>query len=464
MKLRDIKRDVLSPLALMTAGYLLLVFPFAFFRHDDWIMVANGMAHLPRDWAFAFKPTLIMGGVEEVWFFRPFFKGILFLFYQLFHLNYFLWLAVMLLTTVAGLGFAAGALTRLRQDAVFGRMFLTLFTAGIFYHFWSLVWAGEGLMNCPQLTMLAFNLFAFVRAKEERNKASRSLWIGAALLSWTLSLGFKESGVFHVGFLLALVFSEPYFRAFSFRRKATLLAPYFLIAAVYLVFRLYFLPFNEGYVPILSANTLLIPIVVLAGSLLAPFLCLLALNRPSAAVKKFPAILMSRWLYLPFFAVTVSPYVGHPFFSPGWLLLPGFYAVFFFALIFPKEIAGPAALRRMGTALVVVSLFLVGGRLHQLGWWYWGTAQRQLLKIFSSLDVQNTKDIEIIDCANADYPDATLDRVAASSHGMYHMWEILNDKPIPVKVRPCNYRVPASEIKNTTVYIHWQFPQFKRLN
>src|SRR4051794_20483659 len=98
MKLSS-QRAVVLCLTLFSVVYAAGVFAFAFFRHDDWLILGNSVAHLPRDWSFAWRPTLFFHGREGDWFFRPFFKLGVYAFYQAFGFHYRAWLCALLLVT-----------------------------------------------------------------------------------------------------------------------------------------------------------------------------------------------------------------------------------------------------------------------------------------------------------------------------------------------------------------------------
>lgn len=130
--------------------YLGALFPFAFFRHDDWLIVHNG-ALLTENWSSAWSPTLTHGAMERVWFFRPLFKFNGFLFWRLFGEQYFFWLLGVLTFTVAAVYLAADSLSLFATTRKKAITFVTLFLCAPLIHFGSLTWIGEGLMNCPQI-------------------------------------------------------------------------------------------------------------------------------------------------------------------------------------------------------------------------------------------------------------------------------------------------------------------------
>ena len=65
------RRPELWVMAAYSVFYIALIFPFAYFRHDDWQIISNSVLRLPDDWRFLFTDTLYDLGVPTRWFVRP---------------------------------------------------------------------------------------------------------------------------------------------------------------------------------------------------------------------------------------------------------------------------------------------------------------------------------------------------------------------------------------------------------
>ena len=250
---------------LVLALYLIGIFPYCFFRHDDWWILGNSVTHLGQDWGFLWRPTLYWQDTEIVWFFRPFFKLGTWLFFQLFAFQYYAWLTACLLLACWTLWVGYRTLQDL-SGRLAAQTFLLWFVCAIPLHLGSLAWVGEGLMNVPQGLLLILCTSYWVRVGESGGLLSAPLaW---STLYFVLALGFKESTVFHLAFLAALTLSEP---ALKFRSRWRTWVPAFgaiaVVAGLYLVWRLGYLPWNPSYRPAFDAALWMDSLVRCVGAL-----------------------------------------------------------------------------------------------------------------------------------------------------------------------------------------------------
>ena len=122
-------------LILLAAIYVIGLFPFAYFRNDDWLIFGNALLHVKGNLSQAFQPTLFYGEREVVWFFRPFFKILPYLFYEVFHYNYSLWLGTLFTFFVLSMYLSYQSLEILTASRKKSLLFLVLFTSSFHLHF-----------------------------------------------------------------------------------------------------------------------------------------------------------------------------------------------------------------------------------------------------------------------------------------------------------------------------------------
>ncbi len=436
-----------APLFVMAAAYALFVFPFAYFRHDDWLILGNGAA-LPDNWAMLWNPTLLFPDGEHIWFFRPFFKLATYLFYSAFGFHYWMWLCGTLAITLAALCLGADTIGRLTGKRERALWFLTLFAAAVPLHFGSLAWIGEGLMNCPLALGLVLSTWLVCRGLLE---ARRDL-LALAVPVFTLTLGFKESAVFHVAFLFALLLTDEKLRQIPLRSRALVFAPYAAISAVYLVVRLLYLPLNREYLPDLTLHALGKPALLIAAMLLVPA----ALAARTHSLRG----LGKKWLFVPFLVVTVLPYLGHPFFSPGWLFYPGFFLLFILSLGETGLGGEPRRIALTGLAVLAVSLGPVLYELNRMGWWHWNQGQREMRDSVAALEPASLSTLEVYSCQNDRYPLASFERVVAYDASLWFMWRLHHKTDLPVVVGWCSTlkRGLASKDERAAILL-WEFPK-----
>lgn len=454
--------------ALICVGYLALVFPAAYFRHDDWLILGNSVLRLPKDWSFALSPNLFFGEQEINWFFRPLFKTLVYYFYQCFGSTYYLWLVGILGFLVGALLLGSKIILAVTGSKLAGRIFLVLFTASIHFHFGSLAWMGEGIMNCPQLFFLMLNMYCICSVAFRPGSRLRSLALqSAAVLSYLIAIGFKESAVFHLAFMVTMVLSETRFSTIPTKSRLYLLAPHFILTLAYLVFRLGTVPFNEHYFAQLALETIIKPACIFGLSIAGPlgvwFGVLWFYNRRFCSQAAHS--LGARWPYLFFLLLSIFPYFGHGFFSPGWLLFPGFYVLLVVALATPlkwKPVLIPQ--NALAICLLLVTLSPVLLYAHRDGWWLWHKGQRQLHELVRSAPEGAISELVIFDCPNPRYPHATLERVVVFYASLYEMWNLYHRTPIGISIRGCEAmsRKPASQSQTPaqTMALKWEFPEF----
>lgn len=441
--------------------YLGFVFPFSFFRHDDWLILGNVARFLPNNWQFLFEPHLKVNSIKQIWFFRPWFKLIVYFYHSLFGFHYFAWLCLNLLFTVGALIFGFLSIRLLSLSADQGILFLAFFIFSLHFHFGSLVWAGEGSMNCPQVFFLFFNLYFFSRAIRTSYKQQAYLFHFLALLTFIFSLGFKESSLFHLPFVFLILFHSQN-DLLNHKNKVLIFLPYILIATLYFIFRLYVIPFNPGYIPTITTRLILYPTLFLLGSLLLPYLALLfaAFFRDSGLEKPFKITLSFLW-YLLFFAPFFAVYMGHGFFSPGWLLTPGMYVAYIIGLKFPLPFFSRKMIRIALLCTLIVSGASVIYQAHQLKWWMWHRPQRQLLKIIEEKGSHSTQTLQIFDCNNVSENLPSFNRVVGNRWAIQEMFWLKHKTMTRVRILPCQALEKETFFaKPETLSLKWSFPDF----
>lgn len=442
-------------IAFVGALYALWVLPRLSFRHDDWWILGNSVRYLPTDWGFLFRPTLYFDGSEITWFFRPGFKFLVWLFYDVAGLNYAAWMGALLLLFLAclKLGYAIGE--RVTGEARHGLFFVCALGASLAIHFGSLAWMGEGMMNVPQVFLLLLCTYGVVEGIRNESPA----WRMISVVAFLLALGFKESSLFHTAFLWALLF-EPSLRQPRRERWLTL-APFAVAAVVYLVIRLGVMPVNPSYLAQPTAGKVFRSLSTALGPLFLPLaLWVLVLRvREPKTLKVFFSGLAGRWRYLPFLAVSLSIYVGHDFFSPGWFLLLGTFTSL--ALAFgPLPAFTPKRAMAFATLLFVFSAVPVVGRLESMGWWKWKGAQNEALAMIQAAP-KETESLVVRACTDPRYPMVTFERVVANEEGLRQMWFLTHQRETDVAIVRCE-----SEIKPEPgrFIVDWRFPVIQSLN
>lgn len=446
-------------LAIFAGLYLVAFFPFAYFRHDDWLILGNAVRRVPENWRFLFDPTLYYIESREPWFFRPLFKLFAFLFHEVFGYRYWIWLCAMLLCTMTSLTMGHAALKRWCADRAPGAALVIFFVASLHVHVGSQVWLGEGLMNCPQLLCLSLATYCFARAVRGEN--AKPLWLSLSVVCVILGLGFKESSVFHAGFLAVAPWVEPSLRSRGFRERVALSLPFVILGAMYLPWRLAAVPLNPYYFQHVAVWPVLRGLGLMIGSFFLPFGAIAwVASRSPGGLGRFLSAVGRDWPYWGVFFVSLVPYLGHVFFSAGWLLIPAYQGLFLLALAGyragidwePRRLFAAAAL------VLVLSLIPVTVRMTQLRWWRWHEGQREMEKIIDRADPRAVGELVVMDCAKeSGSPQLGMDRVVGFEASLYEMWALRHGTPVPVRILPCGARMPAS--RRRALVLRWEFPK-----
>lgn len=458
--------------------YLVVLFPLCFFRHDDWWILGNSALHLPGDWAFLWRPTLYWGSQEIVWFFRPFFKLFTFLFYEAFRFNYYLWLTTLFLVFLATLAVGHRALNRF-AGKIAADTFALFFLCAVPLHLGSLAWIGEGMMNVPQGLLLMVATAAWLDLGKEKKFRwnATALWVGLACI--TLSLGFKESTIFHLALFAGLALSE---QGFEVRKRHRVIVAYFLpfavLAAVYLGVRLGLMSWNQSYRPEFSAElwaksfarVATVPVLAVTAWVFLDSLF------DGKRWTKWGAALVKRAWWLPYFGVSTIVYLGQNFFSPGWWYLPSMTLALLVALC-QKDVGAPMPLLRIewgmtkhraafGSLLLFVALSAY--KLDSMGWWHWGKLQRQFHQMVLRANPEEVRYMTVYNCEEGKYADIGMPRVVGDMEAIRNQWELVHRKPMLVTFRYCyklasDRRNPASMEKPGEAVFAWRFPEVEAL-
>lgn len=441
-------RWVAVPLAVFSILYLVVLFPSAYFRHDDWFLLGNSVIRVPQDWGFVWRTALYMMDEEVAHFFRPLVKLAVLAEYHVFHFNYYAYLCLHLVLTLGALYYGYQCVLILTRSHFKASVFISFFAACLHLHVGSIVWLGEGILNCPQVFLLAFSCYAFLK---NGSKTSLSL----SIMAFIASLGFKESSVFFLAFLWATISYRK-----SWSRDWQRFAVFACISVVYLYVRLFKMPMNPSYKPTWELVHFVKPIFYLFGALLGPVLifCIPQLKY----LRLWPVnktVLKQVSFFLPFFAVASAPYIGHEFFSPGWLLLPGFFLAMTFALF-----VSDSELAKKGHFFPIALVFILSSagvvfQMNRVSWWQWKDAQRSAVQAIRDHAGDGVDRVAIFNCGNPEKPFATMERVVGSRDHLFHMREMLHGgKSIPVDILYCN---SAPELKPRTAYFRFKFPHME---
>jgi hypothetical protein len=454
---------------IVSALYLVVLFPLCFFRHDDWWILGNSVLHLPGDWGFLFRPTLYFHQREIDWFFRPFFKLFTYLFFQAFSFHYYLWLVTLFALFAATLAVGYTALKRFSGRAA-ADTFLVFFAAAIPLHIGSLAWVGEGLMNIPQAFLL-MSVTACWMELANRKKASVSdpaLWTAIAL--FFLSLGFKESTVFHLALLAGLTLSE---KKFQFTQRLPYwirqFAPLALVGGVYLTIRLGLMPWNQSYKPAFSLPLWTTSLGKFWSVPLATAFLWIALDArfDLGRWKSWGQALIQRSWWIPYFGVSSAVYLGQNFFSPGWWYLPSLFLAFAIALcqadVGAREKKSQPSLALQATVCMLAFVTFSTWQLNQLGWQHWGGLQRQLHQAIVRANPQQIRRIALYECSSPEFPAMQLSRVVGDDEAIRNHWQLVHGNRVHVGYRYCDHlerdlRTPASIDQNDEAVFVWKFP------
>jgi hypothetical protein len=449
------KRFAALLLALMCAAYLVAVFPLLFFRHDDWWILGNSVRYLPEDWGFLWKPMLYFGERPLVWFFRPGFKGLVYVFFNVFGFTYALWMATLLALYVATLWMGNAIVVRITGSTRSGFWFIAAMAGSWLIHFGSLAWMGEGMMNVPQAFLLMLSTYAFVRA------AKKNAWCVLSVAAFVLALGFKESSLFQPVFFAAMVCAEPSFRRVSWKKRIGLLAPFAVLGGVYLLVRLGYMPVSPSYRPEYTVVKIARSAAFALGPVMLPFALwgLYLRARGRAVFREYIGELSARLFYVPFVLVSISVYLGHDFFSPGWFLVVGTFTVLALACTqVPAKISNGSMLRFAGV-LFLLSVGPIAYRLQCVGWWQWHRAQLEVFNAIAEAPADTTR-VFVRPCENPDYPGVVFGRVVANEEAVRQIWYLTHGRPVQVQFLYCDSKTPSV---HGQWLLDWKFPESAKI-
>jgi hypothetical protein len=451
------KRHTLIVAALLgsfiAALYTMFFFPHAYFRHDDWLHLGNNVRRLPYDWTLPWRGTLHFLDHETKWFFRPMVHFTVWAFLKLFGLSHLFWLiALSFLTAVASL---LGSLSvyELTKSKTRATLFSLFFLLSFHIHFGSITWVGEGIMNCPQLLVLSLSLYFFSRSLAQ---PPRSLMQWLALFFFVIALGFKESS-----FFLPVLLTGICLRSQNLSQTIRRLSPFFVTLVAYLFLRFWLIPMNRSYLPHFELAFYTRPLAILGGSIILPWIAvqLVELFRMKDLSALRPDFLNFTFLLLfPGLFLLILPHLGHDFFSPGWLLLPGFVGAFVFSLT-KRRLPSHSSDIALGSVFILLfSLVPTVWKLNKMNWWDWHRPQRQLVTLLSEAP-SDTHEIVISNCSNKSDPDTLLERVVGGREHIGEMWNFFHGTVIPINVISCQ-----TDLKERAgaLYLWWRFPEFSR--
>ncbi len=416
--------------------YLFGFFPFAYFRHDDWMNIDAGV-RAANDLKFLFSPTIFYGNEEAEWFFRPLFKLANLVFYKFFGLNHYFWLLAQFIILLGSLYLAYLVLIKIKNKSS-AVLFVSLFIGSIHLQIGSLLWVGEGLMNSPLILLLMGNLFFLV---EKKIKYSKTL----AIFCYITALGFKEATVFHLLFLIPFVFTNNYFNEMGHKKKIRLLIPYIIVTLIFVLIRLLVMPYNKGYTPTFSLESF----GILFGALLVPLFIFSLIQ-----YKKF-GLEFTLVYYLPFIFVSIIMFVGLPFFSPGWLILPGFFYLFIFSMLVKSDYTNKITI--IGLTNFIFSLVLCFSLLFTNNWYKWRFSEKALVDIFKKSNPQTEK-VVILDCYEKE--NGYYVRVIGGTYMIENAWHLIHG----TKIKAYSFRACSWHKENeSTIVLLWDFPNLKKL-
>jgi hypothetical protein len=243
------------------------------------------------------------------------------------------------------------------------------------------------------------------------------------------------------------------------RKTLVKLFPYVVIAGVFLLVRLFLIPINPSYLPHYRIGTVVKPLLIILATFSLPLFAL-AITQPKTIGPLIKNFRIRGWLPL-FFLPCLLPYLGHGFFSPGWLYLPGLYFAICFAVCIPLK-AHPE-LEKFTAAAVIISLIPVLLFLHDLGWWQWHRGQREMEALIKAAPEGKYAEVVIEDCPNEKFPKANLDRVVGFEAGLHYLWLIHHPHPIPIKIVACGSRQISQTSRQELLRLKWEFPDVIQL-
>lgn len=417
----------------------------SFFRHDDWIMLGNAISFLPKNWSFLWESRLYFSPTHlDVWFFRPLFKASIWTGFQLFGMNHTYWVLFQFLSLLGAIGWGALAFKKVDSNSSRAYWFTCLSLLNVSTYFASVVWVGEGMMNIPQVVLLSAALFNYLKA----TRVGFLISVGCYLVS----LGYKESSAFFP----LLLFGVAYYKNWVSAQKLKL-SIFFGIMGCYLIWRLGFVPINPGYQPQISWSFLFKPLIFFLVFLSIPATALVFSGLRFGQGFSIP---FSKIMPLLFFLLLlVLPHLGHPFFSPGWLLLPGFFSIWVLIFLIKPSLFQSVSLIKTAILCGVISVIPVIWQCHQIRWLEWSQSQKAIHSYLKNFSDPTVTQIEIESCPPPHQEQITFERVVGASDNMEHLWQLYHSTPMKFVFIPCSpekqtYAMPSKG----SARILWKFP------
>lgn len=413
-----------------------------YFRHDDWLIIGNAALVLPKNWGFIWEPYLYMSpSIEEVWFFRPFFKGIVWLCYSLFKNQIVFWILIHWIFILGAALLGEYTLRKLKRTQYQPFLFFIFLLSSFALHFANVVWVGEGMMNTPQLFFLALTVFLFFSSSKMLQ------WL--SIFPYLVALGFKESSAFLPLFLGALVWKNN-----ELCKSKLILGTHFGLFIGFLIFRLGFLPFNPAYRPQLTFTSLTEPLFYFFICLVLPLVFFIWKMFGTPRLRPYRKIQIVS--FLPFLALLVAPHLGHPFFSPGWTLLPGYFLIWILCYLDDSHGMSFKNLSRHTFVVFFLSSLIVGIQVWNLSWLSWGSPQKKMHEIVKNIDTERVSQVKIKNCPNKEKPYLTFPRVIGAKENLEFMGALHHPEVISFDFIDCESKDTSN---NEILVLTWKFPE-----
>ena len=330
-------------------------------------------------------------------------------------------------------------------------------------------------MNVPQafLLMSVTACWMELASRKKVRVTDPALW--AAIGLFFLSLGFKESTVFHLALIAGMTLSE---KKFQFTKRVPFwirqFAPLVIVGLVYLTIRLGLMPWNQSYKPAFSLPLWAASLAKFWSVPLATAFLWIALDArlDLSRWKKWGRALVRRGWWIPYFGVSSAVYLGQNFFSPGWWYLPSLFLAFAIALCqadLPlsdsgarEKTAQPSLGLQAGVCLLVFVTFSTW-QLNKLGWQHWGGLQRELHEAVLRANPKEIRRIILYECESPEFPAMQLSRVVGDDEAIRNHWQLVHGNRVHVGYRYCDHlerdlRSPASIDQNDEAVFVWKFP------
>lgn len=164
-------------------------------------------------------------------------------------------------------------------------------------------------------------------------------------------------------------------------------------------------------------------------------------------------------LFLPFLGLLVAPHLGHSFFSPGWLLLPGFFTIWVLVFCLDVQLLKDLSLRRWALVVFFLSGLPVFYQVYRIRWLEWKESQQGVHEYLKNLP-DSTTGIYIETCSDPRSPEITFQRVVGAQENLEHMWSLHHSIPVTIRLLPCGRGGELSKLPAGSVVARWSFPTF----